>query len=516
MSGRTNCWGVFGSPALLISVALFAGNVLGFLRDALIAFHFGAGPESDAYFLALTLPSVLTIWLWNGLTASFVPIYADSRREGTSAEVFHAVFSNSTVMFALLAGIGVLASRTLVTLLAPGFQPAQLELAVGLSQVMMIGLLFTGLSGLLTGLLNYHQSFLSPALKALVNNLVVMLVLLFFVPHLGIRSLALGFVAGSVAQVAVMLPAMRKLGLGVRWHLNLRSTQFWRMLSLAGPLFIGLAVSQLNLIIARAFSTSLPEGSLTAYSLANNLVLLPGTIFAASVATVAFPKLVEFHAGGDSRGFTDCLSKALETIAFIALPATVLLVSLRGPILTALFQRGQFDGSAVAATGAVLLYLGLGILALSALQIVLKAYYALRQTWVPVWTGVLVALVNIAASSLAVPRWGLMALALIGAGVPFLQLGILLLGLRRHVRWEPGTLLRYGRLILAALPLVLFCGVAERALQILAPLGAPGLFLGLVAVGLGGTALYVATCLALGSEAAQRLLNGVSRRFGRN
>lgn len=499
-------------PAFLMTLALLAGNLLGFLRDAAIAAYFGTSSESDAYFLAISIPIVLTIWLWNGLTTSFIPLYVTARQEGRAEETTSVILSNATLFLIALTVLGIWAASPLVTLLAPGFDAHRHDLATHLSQVMMAALLFTGLAGLLTGLLNAHESYFIPALKALINNALFIGTMVVLFPSLGIYSLAVGVVVGACGQVLLLGPSLIKLGIMVRWRPEIRSAVFWRLMLLAGPTFVGMAVSQLNLMIARGFASSLSAGGLAAFSLANTLVALPVAIFATAIATVLYPRLSGYEATGDRQGFAMALKEGLRLVSFIALPASVGLLALRMPIIRLLYERGQFDAQATQLTGSILAYLAFGIIALSGLQIVLRAYFAGNDIRWPLLTSLVAMAFNGVLSYLVVDRYGIWGLATSGTLAAFLQLVLLLGGLWRRLDlalMEEGLV--YFRLLLAT---AVMGGTCHFIAQALGHLEGMALALGLGGTILLGAVLYFVLCWVMGIEATRQILAKIpSQRF---
>jgi putative peptidoglycan lipid II flippase len=203
-----------------IGTATLVSRVLGFARDMIVALAFGAGPVTDAFFVAFRIPNILRRLLAEGaLSTAIVPVFSEYAAAHARPE-FHrllrAVFGAALIVLSVTALIGMVAAPWLLRAIAPGFadDPAQERLAVLLTRVMFPYLVLVGLSALAMGALNAENRFFAAALAPAVLNVGMIAGVLVLSGHADppILSLAVGVLAGGLGQLLVQLPDLRRSG----------------------------------------------------------------------------------------------------------------------------------------------------------------------------------------------------------------------------------------------------------------------------------------------------------------
>jgi putative peptidoglycan lipid II flippase len=255
------------------------------------------------------------------------------------------------------------------------------------------------------------------------------------------------------------------------------------------PRVLGTAVAQINLVINNSLATGMGEGAISAINFAWMLMLLPQGVFAQAVGTAAFPTFAAQAARGEWEEFRDTLSATLRGIFFLSIPATMGLLVLGKPLVTLFFERGAFGVTSTNAVAWALTFFALGLVGHAGLEIVARAFYALHDTFTPVWVGGLAMGLNVALS-LALPRVFTSAglqpsggLALANSIATLLQFGVLLILIRRrmngiHGRRMVAALAKSGLAALAmGVVLVGWQAALDRAGSLI--LGGGGVVLGL-------------------------------------
>ena len=405
----------------IVGAATLLSRILGFIRDVVVAWFFGAGLAADAFFIAFTIPNLLRrLFAEGSLTISFVPVFTEHLFKSSREEAFRLARSAwwlLTIVLAAVALLGVLFSPLIVKVIARGFlsSPEKFDLTVLLTRIMFPYIFFISLVALAMGILNALGHFAAPAMAPVLLNVAMIGSVLLLSPHLAepSKGLAIGVIIGGVLQLALQIPFMvRKC-----FHLFVRSPLYHpaikRIALLMLPAVFGAAVYQMNIVVARLLASYLPEGSVSYLYYADRLVQFPLGVFAIALATAVLPSLSRQAAAGDMEGLRSSFSYALKLIFFITIPAMTGLIILREPIVRLLFQRGAFDPETTRLTSVALLYYAIGLWAFSGVRIVVATFYALQDTKTPVKIAVISLLVNIALSILLMGpmRHGGLALA---------------------------------------------------------------------------------------------------------
>jgi putative peptidoglycan lipid II flippase len=332
-----------------------------------------------------------------------------------------------------------------------------------------------------------------------------------------VMSLALGVLLGGIAQFLFQIPFMRKRGITFRFVFNFSHPGVRRVGGLMAPSILGLAVTQLNVIVNTFLASYLPEGSVSYLYYADRLLEFPMGVFAIAIATAVLPSLSEDAARGDREAVKETFSFALRLTFFVILPAMVGLIVLRRPILNLLFQRGAFDAFSTEMTAQALFYYALGLAAFAGVRIIVPVFYSFQDTRTPVKAAVVALLVNafLGIALMGPLKHGGLALATsLAAAVNFAVLGVLLrkrigpIGARR--------ILRSFRKSLAASVLM---GAAAYAICFQVSWESSGLTAEKIAVLFGalgtGVLVYGGTCYFFGMDEIHSAMGLVRRKFGR-
>ncbi len=424
-----------------IGAATLVSRVLGYVRDMVVARAFGAGPVTDAFFVAFRVPNLLRRLLAEGaLSTAVIPVFARTlaaeSREAFLAMV-RAVAGATTVTLCVVTLAGMLLARAIVTVMAPGWltDPPLFDLAVGLTRLMFPYLLLVGLAALATGVLNAHRRFFTAAFGPAVLNVgmiaAVLLLAHRFQPP--IVALAVGVLMGGLGQLLVQLPEVRRLGVPLRPSGEWRHPAVATIARRLAPAAFGLAAVQVTVVVNTLLASLLPTGSISFLYYADRVMEFPLGVFGIALATASLPTMAAQAARADRTGLIDTLSFALRLAVFVAVPAAAGLVVLGAPIVTLLFQRGEFGAAAAAATTQALAGYAVGLPAFSATRIAAQTFYALGDTRTPVLLGLLAVAANVV---LALALMGPLAhagLALASSLSAYVNLLALLWALRRRL-----------------------------------------------------------------------------------
>lgn len=421
--------------ASLVMVLFIASRALGLLREIVIGARFGAGAELDAYLAAFRLPDLLfTLVAGGALASAFLPTFSERLAHDHVASAWNLAAKVANLLVLALTILAILAAvlaRPLVAhIIAPGFSPAQQALTVSLMRWMLVSTVIFGLSGLVMAILNAFHHFLLPGLAPIFYNLAIILAALLLAPVMGIRALVVGVVVGASLHLLIQVPGL--LHFGARWtaSLSLADAGVREVLRLMGPRVLGLAVVQINFMVNVFLASHLVAGSISALNYAWLIMLLPQGIFAQAIATAAFPTFAHQAALGQRQAMRETLGGIFALLSFLTLPAAILLILLRQPIVSLLLERGAFDAADVQMTAFALAFFALGLVGHAVVEIAARGFYALKDTLTPVLVGVGAMAANVILSLLLIRPLAHGGLALANSAATLAEAGILLWLLR--------------------------------------------------------------------------------------
>lgn len=492
-----------------IGAATLASRVLGYVRDMVVALAFGAGPVTDAFFVAFRIPNILRRLLGEGaLSTALVPVfteYATTQPRAELERMLRAVLAGALIVLVATTALGIAGAPGLVRLVAPGFaaNPAQLELAVLLTRAMFPYLVLVGLAALAMGALHAQGRFFAAALGPAVLNvgMIAGIVLLATRVEPPILSLALGVLAGGVGQLLVQVPSLRACGLPLTPSRELDHPALRRVGRLLVPAVFGLAAVQVMVFVNTLLASLLAEGAISFLYYADRIMEFPLGVFGIALASASLPAMSRQAAMNDLAGVAGTLTLALRLATFVSVPASVALVVLRVPLVQILFERGRFGPDDTAATAAALAWYGVGLVGFAGARIAAQSFYAIGQPGLAVRLGVLAVAINIVAAVTLMRPMGHAGLALASSIGAWANLAALVWMARRRLGPLGGRVLgaSLARTSAASVPLVGWCWLAVELTmpaREAGTLAAAGWLAGVVA---GGVALFWLASAVLGA-----------------
>lgn len=385
-----------------VSGMTLLSRVFGFLRDMVIAIAFGSSASADAFFVAFRIPNMQRRILGEGaVTAAFIPVFTETLTKKGETDAWKLTANLFNILFIVLSAASLVIlifSPAVITVFAPGFidEPGKFELTVKLTRWMAPYLFFIGLAAFCMGILNTLKVFALPASAPILQNISMIVSVLVIAPLMDepIFGLALGVVTGGALQLLVQLPAVLKKGLRFEATLNFKQEEVVKIARLMGPVILGLAVYELNIMIDTLIASLLPGGSISYLYYGNRLVQLPLGIFAVALGVALLPTLSSQAAKNDLKELVKTVGFSIRLILFVTIPATVGLIILREPIINTLWERGEFLPSTTEGTAIALLYYSIGLCAFSGIKIIAPAFYSLQDTKTPAKIGIYAMILN--------------------------------------------------------------------------------------------------------------------------
>lgn len=386
------------AAALLLGAAGLLSRLLGILRDRLLASEFGAGRELDLYYAAFQIPDLMVMLFVLGAgSAAILPIFQEYllRDREDAKRLISDLSSFFLVGSILVAALAFFTAPFLIELVAPGFSEEEKSLTSTLTRLMLFSPIFFGLSGIFSSVVQSFQRFLVYALAPLLYNLGIIIGIFFFVPIFGVLGLGWGVILGSLLHLGIHWLTVRELGFSATIGFGHISDGVRRVLGLSFPRVLSLSLSQLTGIVLIAFGSTLAEGSIAVFQLSQNLYFMPIGIFGISYAVALFPRLSRAYIAREAKVFFDELHLGIRSILFWVMPTLVLFIVLRAHIVRVALGAGQFSWEDTRLTAALLAILSVSLLTNALMSLLIKGFYALENTWRPLFINLVSSLVSV-------------------------------------------------------------------------------------------------------------------------
>lgn len=399
-------------------IVLLITKILGFFKLRTIAQLFGVSHELDIFWAAFTIPDMLFMVIVAGsINASIIPILSSifhKKGEKDLNKFFNSlllVISTIVLFIALILFIltpqitaFIIDSENLQSFLnfSQRIDSRDFELFVTLTRIMMLSPILLSISTLLTGYLHVRKQFFISSLAPLFYNLAMIIapIILVKVWRFGVDGIAWAAVLGSLLHLLVQIPTFITL-YNTRIELSpkridqaFKDRQIWKAIRLAIPRIISTIGEQINVVVNTLISFTLNVGALSAYKFAISLHTFPINIIGSAVAQVSLPDLVENSEDIDK--FKKVLNKSLRLSLYLVLPLVSIFLILRFPIVRLAYGTGAFDWRATIITAWCLVLLTISVIGQTITQILVRAFYALKETWIPLFAVAVGIVVNIA------------------------------------------------------------------------------------------------------------------------
>ncbi len=446
----------FRQIALLTAIS----RVFGMVRDIAYSHFFGANQLLDAWIIAFRIPNLSRRLFGEGAaSASFIPVYSETlyKNREQAAKLANTVV---TVLFVILAAL-VLVGEVAIWFYHGFFaRTSETELILSLSSIMLPYMLFVCTVAMLAGLLNVHRHFASPAAAPIVLNIFIIGTILFtgWLLKLEVRQqlfyVAVAVLIAGVVQIAIQVPSLRHSGISIRPAWEVYSESFKKILLLMGPMMLGLTATQINTLaddlIAWWFSGSdekgyffellgaqikypMWRGSVSHLYYAQRLYQLPLGVLGISLATAMFPVMSDDVARKNFAALRTSISKAIRGTIFVAVPATIGLMIVARPLISAAFEHGRFTSEDTDMVVRTLGFYSLGLCGYFAQQILARAFYSMQDSKVPMRSALVAVFVNLMLNLVLIWFLGRAGLACATAVCSYLQVVILVAVLRRRL-----------------------------------------------------------------------------------
>lgn len=390
-----------GIAALILAASIFLSRVMGFLREAVIAYTHGANYATDAYYAAFTLPDLMSYLLAGGtLSVTFIPLFSSyiSRGEEEAGWRMFSIIASTMGVFVIGFVIALeIFTPYLIPIVNPGFvhDPRQLELAIQMTRIVIPAQMAFYLGGLLQATLFVREVFWPAAIAPLIYNTCIILGGVLLDSWLGIRGFAVGVVVGALLG-PLMLPlwAARKQ-IKFRFKFAPLDADFKLFVLLSLPLMIGISLVTVDEWLLKYFGSMAPSGAISWLNNSRKMMLVLFAVIGQAAGQAALPFLTRLFHQGKEVEMGEMLARSLQRISFLSLIASAGLIVTAKPLIWLVFQRGEFTPTDADITAELLIYFAIGLIAWSVQTLGVRGFYARKDTVTPMIIGTVVVAVSL-------------------------------------------------------------------------------------------------------------------------
>ncbi len=386
--------------AIIVGVFAFASKLLALVRDPLFTSKFGGDKiyVLDVYNSAFRIPDfIFSLFILGTLSVALIPIFVDIMiLEKARAEKF----ANTVITLTMLTMAGIflllyVLAWPITKLLVPGFSQILLSQTVGLTRIIILSQIIFTLSNICTNILYSYKRFIMAGLAPILYNVGIIVGILFFYPHFGINGLGYGVLLGAVLHLLVQLPELTRASFRLYPAWQLKDPAIKKFFKLYIPRIFAVDLSVFGLLISTFIASTLKAGSIGIFTLALNILSIPVSIIALSVATAVFPALSEAFAKNDESVFLNMLKKTLIQIFYFMIPMTLLMLIFRAQGVRLYLGHGNFTWENTILTFNILGVLIFSVISQSLTPILSRAFFARQNTIIPVSINLGAMLVNL-------------------------------------------------------------------------------------------------------------------------
>ena len=420
--------------SIFVTVISLSGKLIGFVRDVVIAAYYGANWQTDAFFFAQSMPSIIFPAVCNSLSTAFLSVYVsksvDDKRNADT-------YASNILLFSVFLTIGlsilvIILSPVLVPLLAPGFSDIQDVLAIHLTRITMGAFVLIMIQYMLGAILSARKLYYGAQIAALLYNLCVILITVLLGPGQNMDMLTITVVIGHLIQVVSLVVFLRKhFGFHPTKHFLDNETQ--KLITLTLPILVGNSIVQINNIVDKILSSLFGDGAMSALSYSNTLNRFVTGIVITTLSTVIYPVMTEKYSKDDRESFTETICSSISIGVIVLAPISVITSTCAQDIVGFVYERGNFDTNAAKLTSFALAFYGFMYVFSAVQEIITRVFYAMKDTKTPLRAASFAILANAFLSILFSRFWQLGGIALGTTLSTLFAAVLLLLALKKRV-----------------------------------------------------------------------------------
>lgn len=399
---------------LVLMLVTILSKFIGFARELVLTYIYGAGVITDVYITSSSIPGVLFASIAIALVTTVIPLFYEidnSKGREYSIKFINNIFNIVVIISIILVVLGIMFTQPLVKIFAMDFVGEKLELAIKFTKIMILGIVFIGLSHIMTAWLQINGQFTISGIIGIPYNIIIILGILLSSKS-NINIIAVGTLIALASQFLIQLPFALKSGYKYKRYINIHDEYIKKIFYLVIPVFIGNAVNQINAILDKSLASTLGDGIITILNSANKLNSFVMGIFIMTIASVIYPILSKLSNDGNKQDFIISVVKSINSVILLIIPISIGALVLAEPFVRIVFERGAFNSEATSMTAISLACYSIGMLGVSLREILSRVFFSLQDTKIPMINGTIAMGMNIVLNIVLIKFLGYMGIPL--------------------------------------------------------------------------------------------------------
>jgi len=422
----------------IITIITLISRPLGYVREAIQAYLFGATLLVDAFVVAFNFPELIQTLLFSGATSAFlIPVCTKYMKNDEEYSDIYSTFINLSIIITIfISAIFFIFSNEIIQLIAPGFSVESKSITKNLFIIMIPVIALHAVLSVIKAFLNAKEHFAAPEMSGIMWNVIFILAAILLNKKLGIYSLAIGVTLGSISQIIVQFPYLKKFNIKYRIALSLNHPSITEAKRLFTGALIATSIVPINSFVGRIIASYLPHGEVASLSYAFRIFILPFSLFAVPVYTVMFSKISKLYHGKDMSGIHSHIDSSFIILCITLIPSTILLCSTGDSIIKILYERGAFTSKETFMTNRALLGYGMGILFYALSLSLVRVFNALHDMKTPAVIGVTSIVINAILAALLMKQFENLGVSLATSIVSLYNFSILYICLKKKIQYR--------------------------------------------------------------------------------
>jgi len=417
------------SAAFVLALSAGLNAVLGFVKSRLLARHFGVSEDLSVFYTADRIPNLIySVLVIGALSTIFIPIFNGIYKKNKTGawKAASSIINASVVFFMFIGGVMYIFAPQIMQILSVNkFTPVQVQLGASLMRIMLIGQFILIISSFLTSLLQSFKYFLIPAIAPIIYNLGMIVGIVFLSPKFGIYGPTWGVVLGAILHLAVQIPLLKRINLKYTFIMDLKDKGIREMCALMPPRILSVLIANVLYTLNNSLAILISTPSVIFLKFASQLQFFPVNLFGISIASAALPTLSlesedldDIKKNGEAKDPYEKFKKTFLTsflqMMYLVIPAGVMMLVLRVPLVRLVYGVENFPWEATLETARTLGFFSLSIFAQSAVYLITRAFYSLKDTITPVKVSLVTIFINVLLSLFFIYgfKWGVWSVAL--------------------------------------------------------------------------------------------------------
>lgn len=422
----------------IITIITLISRPLGYIREAVQAYIFGATLLVDAFVIAYNFPELIQTLFLSGATSAFlVPICTRYIGDAKEYSRVYSTFINISIIITFLLSICLLVlSPFIVSIIAPGFTDKGKAVTEVLFVIMIPVIIFHAVLSVMKAFLNAKEHFAAPEASGIAWNLIFIMAACLLSKRFGIYSLAIGVTVGSIVQIIIQIPYLKRLNIDYSPLLMLRHPAVMEAKRLFTGALIATSIVPINSFVDRVIASYLGPGDIASLAYAFRVFILPFSLFAVPVYTVMFSKISRLYHEGDMKSIAASIDSSITIIFITLVPCSILLCSAGDIFIKLLYERGAFQARETFVTQRALFGYSLGLVFYGLSISLVRVFNAFHDMKTPAIIGVTALVINAILDWVLMFPFGNMGISLATSIVSLYNFSMLMVLLKKRMHYK--------------------------------------------------------------------------------